>query len=126
MANTSCPDDALPDVKSLPIPQNINVMVAPGSDASFPPMVTCCQPNPVQVVDHCTLWCELPKSYFDKGESRGDVDNKAASCLRLHGGNTTWPKISGFQLNAGGRTGSWTVKQASIMALALSGLVYLM
>lgn len=125
MANTSCSDTAIPDIMSLPIPQNINVMVVPGSNASFPPMVTCCQPNPVQVVNNCSLWCELPKSYFEKGASHQDVQDQTSNCLRVNGGNNTRPKITGWQFNAGARTGSWTVKEAGILVLALSGLVYL-
>lgn len=57
-------------------------------------MVACCQPNPVQVVDNCMLWCEIPKSYFDNGASHQDVEAKMSSCLRLQGGNNTWPKMN--------------------------------
>jgi hypothetical protein len=127
MASLSCNDAAVPDIKSLPIPQNINVVVAPGSNASFPPMVSCCQPNPVHVVDNCTLWCEIPKSYFDNKASQDDVGSKLSSCLRGNAANSTWPKITGLQFNAGARPGgSWTVKEAGILVLAVSGLVYLM
>ncbi|OIW22407.1 hypothetical protein CONLIGDRAFT_697571 [Coniochaeta ligniaria NRRL 30616] len=126
MANTSCDDNFIPDPKSLPIPQDINVMIAPGSNTSLTPMVTCCQPNPVQVVDSCTLWCELPKSYFDRGASHQDVEDAASNCLRVNRGNSTWPKSHGFQMNVGARTGSWTVKKSGILVLALAGLVHLM
>lgn len=82
MANTTCPDSSIPDIASLPVPHNINLMVIPGSNASYHPMVTCCEPNPVQVVNECWLWCEVPKSYFDHGASHQAVTDATSSCIR--------------------------------------------
>lgn len=126
MANTTCSDSAIPDIISLPIPQNINVMVVPGSDASYPPMVTCCQPNRVQVVNNCSLWCEVPKSYFDNGANHQDVTDATSACLRRNARNGTGPRITGWQFNAGARTGMWTAKEIGVLVLALSGLMYIM
>ncbi|OIW25431.1 hypothetical protein CONLIGDRAFT_93329 [Coniochaeta ligniaria NRRL 30616] len=130
MTNTTCPDAALPDLSSLPIPQNINVMAVPGSDISYFPMQACCQPNRVQVVNNCTLWCEVPPTFFNNGRSHQEVQDSTSNCLRVNGLNSTGPKIIGWQFNgppnAGARTGMWTVKEIGVFVLAFSGLVYVL
>lgn len=126
MANITCPDSALPDIASLPIPKNISVMVVPNSDTSYAPMVPCCQPNPVQVVNDCSLWCEVPKSYFNNSASHQAVQDATSACLRANGRNSTAPRIIGWQFSAGARTGMWTAKEIGILVLALSGLVYIL
>ncbi|RKU46598.1 hypothetical protein DL546_006118 [Coniochaeta pulveracea] len=125
MANTTCGDPtAIPELSSLPIPQDINVLAVPGSNVSSAPMVTCCQPNPVHVVNNCTLWCEIPKSYFDNGASHDTVSAALSTCLRTNMGNSTSPSAAGFQFNSGVRTGGWTVKELGVFVLGLSGLMY--
>lgn len=128
MANATCPGDtSIPSIESLPIPQDINVMVVPGSNTSYPPMTTCCQPNKVEVVNDCWLWCQIPQSYFDHdGASQQDVQDATSSCLRVNGQNATGPKITGWQFNASARAGMWTVKEMGVLVLALSGLTYVL
>ena len=125
--NATCPGNAsIPSIESLPVPQDINVMVIPGSNASYPPMRACCQPNKVAVVNDCWLWCEVPKSYFERDASQQQVQDATSGCLRAYGRNGTAPEIIGWQFNTGARAGMWTVKELGVLVLALSGLTYIL
>jgi hypothetical protein len=129
MANAICGNPAaIADLDSLPIPHNINLMAIPGLNASYPPMVTCCQPNPVHV-DNCTLWCEIPKSYFNNSASHDAVQAATAACLRSTQqslNSTLEPYITAWQFNSGIRVEMWTVKEMGVLVLALSGLMYML
>ncbi len=125
--NITCrPYSEMPDISTLPIPQNINVVSTPGSNTSYPPMERCCAPSLVQIVDRCYLWCEIPKRYFNGTDKRGAID-AISTCMSLqrnwtdkeeHGG-----RITGFQMNAAGRVGVGSVRRIGVWVLALSGLV---
>ncbi|KAK4152740.1 hypothetical protein C8A00DRAFT_44226 [Chaetomidium leptoderma] len=125
MANTTCPSDMIPAIESLAIPQDINVMVIPGTDTSNPPMVTCCAPNRVQIIDRCWLWCELPQSYLN-GSTQEDARGATSTCLRINGRNSNESKITGWQFNTAGRTERSSAKQIGLWVLALSGLIYVL
>ncbi|KAB5522075.1 hypothetical protein GE09DRAFT_500306 [Coniochaeta sp. 2T2.1] len=87
MANiTNCPLDMIPDIESLPVPHDVNLMIIPGANASSPQMVSCCAPNQVQVVNDCWLWCEIPKSYYD--QNGGNKDGVQASLSSLSEGKS--------------------------------------
>jgi hypothetical protein len=113
----------MPAIESLPIPQNINAIVLPGTNTSDPAMVTCCAPNRVQIVDGCYLWCEIPASYLDGTDDAG-ARSATSSCLEEHGRNYKESRITGWQFNAGTRAGAGSAKQLGLWALALSGVVY--
>jgi hypothetical protein len=113
----------MPAIESLPIPQNINAIVLPGTNTSDPAMVTCCAPNRVQIVDGCYLWCEIPASYFVGSDDAG-ARSATSSCLEEHGRNYKESRITGWQFNAGTRAGAGSAKQLGLWALALSGVVY--
>jgi hypothetical protein len=116
------------DLSTLPIPQDINLMAVPGLNASYPPMVTCCQPNPVHL-DNCTLWCEIPTSYFNNGASHDTVQSATSACLHSNeqSSNSTWqPSIAGWQFNSGIQLGMWSGREMGVLVLALSGLVYML
>jgi hypothetical protein len=79
MADT---DNAMPgDIPGLP--QNITTVIIHGRNASYPPMVVCCTPNPVHLVDSCFVWCEVPPA-FSKSPAPG-LD--MLSCLHRYGWN---------------------------------------
>ena len=125
--NATCPggDSAIPDAFSLPIPQNINVMVRTGSNASNHAMEVCCAPNRVQVTTGCPyLWCELPRRFFNESSDPAYVGVKVSACLRS-AANFTDGDSRGtvFQFNAGARAGTATAKQMGLWVLLVSGLI---
>ncbi len=126
---TSCPggNSAVPDLRSLPIPQNINVMVRTGTNTSNPAMSTCCAPNRVQIVDGCYLWCEVPRRYFNGSTSQSGVTSSLMSCIRAANrgrNNTDESIITGWQFNTGARAAGTTAtaKQIGLWVLLVSGL----
>ncbi|KAH6650202.1 hypothetical protein F5144DRAFT_543288 [Chaetomium tenue] len=126
-ASTTCPPHTqMPDIHNLPIPQNINVMVTPGNDTSYQPMEICCEPNRVQIVDGCYLWCELPERYFNGTDKKG-AQASSSSCMNFQGLESDDRRIIGWQMNgAGARPAVGSAKQIGFWVLALSGLVYAM
>jgi hypothetical protein len=127
MANTTCPNDAIPDIINLPVPQNINVFVTPGTDPSYLPMQVCCEPSQVQVANSCWLWCEIPRSYFNGTDPNGAAE-KMSSCFGVIGRNISdFRRSSSHQMNtAAGRVGMCSAKEIGLWVLALSGLVYML
>lgn len=128
--NAGCPPSSeMPGFINLPIPQNINVVATPGNDTSYPPMKACCEPNRVQIVDGCYLWCEIPKRYFN-GTDKDGARSTLGSCLmshKLRGNNTRSElRITGYQFNAAARSGMGSAKQLGLWVLALSGLIYVL
>jgi hypothetical protein len=124
-SQTCPPNTELPVLSTLPIPQNINVVATPGNDTSYPPMQACCEPNLVQIVDRCYLWCEIPKRYLNYT----DKDTTAvvvSACLRRNRVNETDFRIIGYGFNAAARPGMASAKQLGLWVLALSGLVYVL
>ena len=128
MANTTtCPSAAVPAIESLPIPQDINVMIIPGTNKQAPAMTACCEPSPVQIVNDCWLWCEIPASYWVNGTaSNAAVRQATETCLRTNGRNLTEHRITGWHFNAGGRVGAGSVRTVGLWVLAISGLVYVL
>jgi hypothetical protein len=123
----TCPNPAIPAIESLPIPQDINLMIIPGTNKQDPAMTLCCEPNPVQIVNDCWLWCEIPASYWVNGTASNDaVQQATGACLRTNGRNLTESRITGWQFNAGGRVGAGSVRSVGLWVLALSGLVYVL
>lgn len=129
MAYAGCPagNSGIPAIESMPIPQNINVMVRAGTNTSNHAMTTCCAPNRVQIVDGCYLWCEVPRHYFNTSAGRDGVSGAMRQCIRAANrgrNNTDESVITGWQFNAAGRTaGAGMVKQMGLWALLVSGLV---
>lgn len=116
MSNVTCPPgNTLPEIASLPIPQNIPVIVIPGSNASDVSMVNCCYPEPVAVADSCYEWCEVPKntSVMEFG-----------NCLRINGKTNNQSSIVGFQSDAPPAP-SATIMKLGLWTLLVSGLVAL-
>lgn len=131
MANSSCPlgNSALPSIVTLPIPQNINVMVRMGTSTSNLAMSTCCAPSRVQIVDGCYLWCEVPRRYFNGSSSRDDVMFEMAACITATntGRNITNDSvITGWQFNTGARAGTGTAKGIGLWVLLVSGFLHVL
>ena len=126
-ANATCPGGlALPSIHNLPVPQNINIMVSTGSNASAHPMEVCCAPNPVHVTEGCPyLWCEVPQRYFQSGPtSRDSVISSMSGCLSSAGGDSFTngePGGTSWQFNAGGQAETVTAKQIGLWVLVVSG-----
>jgi hypothetical protein len=116
----------LPDLNTLPIPQNINVVSTPGNDTAYPPMAACCAPNLVQIVDRCYLWCEIPESYLN-GTDKDGAAAAFSTCLRLRKVDGDGLRITGYQFNtAAARLGMGSARQIGVWVLALSGLIYVL
>ena len=64
----------------LPIP-DIPYFSAPGK-IDDPAMITCCSPNPVNLVESCYLWCRLPPSYANL--SSAEAGSEFNGCLNSH------------------------------------------
>ncbi len=131
MATATYPGDnsAIPAIESLPIPQNINVMVPTGTNTSNYAMTTCCAPSRVQIVDGCYLWCEVPRRYFNNSASHNDVTSSMLACIRAanRGKDTSGESvITGWQFNAGGKIGAGTVRQVGVWVLLVSALMYIL
>ncbi len=130
MANATClGNSAIPDIHNLPIPQNINVMVRAGSNASNYAMEVCCTPSRVQVAQGCYLWCEVPSRYFNGSTRKEDVAQEMSACVRVAMGTNLTDnesRITGWQFNAGARAGIATAKQIVFWALLVSGLISLL
>ncbi|KAK4100090.1 hypothetical protein N658DRAFT_497562 [Parathielavia hyrcaniae] len=128
MENTTCTGTAMPDIHNLPVPQDINVMVTSNVNltASRMGMEACCQPNTVNAIDDCYLWCEIPASFLN-GTNKDGAANQMQTCVSL---NSTGKGrgITGFQLNgsAAARPGMGSVKGIAFWVLALSGLMYVL
>lgn len=113
---STCPaGNSLPELKTLPIPQNVSVAVIPGSNASDFVMVTCCSPNPVHIADGCYEWCEAPSTHPDI-ESFG-------GCLVANHRDLNKSDILGFSNDAPGRgSPSMTFTQLGVWVLFVSGI----
>ncbi|KAJ0166442.1 hypothetical protein CTA2_7309 [Colletotrichum tanaceti] len=79
----------------LPIPTNISRAVIPGRNISAAPMVACCSPNPVRLIDDCYEWCELPDKY-ERDEAR--ALDAFGSCLSANGRNLSVSNILGVKI----------------------------
>ncbi|KAK1623542.1 hypothetical protein BDP81DRAFT_399237 [Colletotrichum phormii] len=100
-------DVSLPELSTLPIPQNITFVATPGRNTSDAPMVACCAPNPVQLAGGCYEWCELPGTY----DAKKNALSTFGGCLSANGKNSsTDAYIVGLHVaNGAARPGVTTV-----------------
>ncbi|KAK3905791.1 hypothetical protein C8A05DRAFT_12426 [Staphylotrichum tortipilum] len=125
--NFTCPlgPSALPALSTLPIPQNINVVVRPGVGTSREAMAACCAPSPVAVASGCYLWCEIPARYFNNSANHDTVSQHVTACIRAENkgeGGTVEPSGTGVQFSAAGRMGG--VRGVGMWVLLVSGLAW--
>ncbi|EAQ85037.1 predicted protein [Chaetomium globosum CBS 148.51] len=99
-STTTCPSVAIPDLSTLAVPHDINLMVIPGTSTEDSTMNLCCEPSPVHVIDRCWVWCELPASYWVNGTQSNDAVQQACRRRRPACGPTAATSL-GFPLPAG-------------------------
>ncbi|KAF4911828.1 hypothetical protein CGCVW01_v011301 [Colletotrichum viniferum] len=63
-------------------------VVIPGHNVSDPWMVNCCHPNPVNLVNKCWEWCQVPEA-FEQDRSDSQIVAVFSSCLRAEGKNAS-------------------------------------
>ncbi|KAK3293744.1 uncharacterized protein B0H64DRAFT_376610 [Chaetomium fimeti] len=51
------------------IPHGIPLIIVPGNDTEARYMTECCEPNEVNLVIDCYMWCKIPDRYIKDGES---------------------------------------------------------
>jgi hypothetical protein len=124
-STTTCEPNVIPALSSLPIPQDINVVAVPGTNTSNSAMKKCCEPNTVQIVNGCWLWCEIPDRYVHNMSSKYDTIAVVDNCLQFNRNNND-SRMSDYHFveNVGGRAGAVSVKGLGAWVLALSGLVW--
>ena len=127
--NITCPlgPSAAPSIAALPVPQNINIILRPGVSTTREAMAACCAPSPVQLVDGCYLWCEIPARYFNNSASHDAVVGQMTSCIRAEDKRRNFtgtgePIGTAFQFNKAGRVG--VVRGVGVWVLLVSGLVW--
>ncbi|KAF4833657.1 hypothetical protein CGCTS75_v003780 [Colletotrichum tropicale] len=62
--------------------------VIPGHNVSDPWMVNCCHPNPVNLVNKCWEWCQVPDT-IKQDRSESEILSVFSSCLRAEGKNAS-------------------------------------
>ncbi|RYP24606.1 hypothetical protein DL765_000432 [Monosporascus sp. GIB2] len=83
--NINCPSNAVDDSVNLSIPQDITYAVIPGQNVSAA-MVSCCQPNLVNIVDVCWNWCQIPSNMTNDADE-SEIMFSFGSCLLANGRN---------------------------------------
>ncbi|RYO75602.1 hypothetical protein DL766_009955 [Monosporascus sp. MC13-8B] len=83
--NINCPSNAVAESVNLSIPQDITYAVIPGQNVSAA-MASCCQPNPVNIVDVCWNWCRIPSNMTNDADAP-EVMFSFSSCLDANGHN---------------------------------------
>ncbi|KAL0944682.1 uncharacterized protein CTRU02_202569 [Colletotrichum truncatum] len=86
-------------------------------------MVNCCQPNPVQLVNGCWEWCEIPTA-MTNGSSHSAISATFENCLQASGRNLTVSRGLLVHVSAATTTNS-PVSVVGIMVAALVALVAL-
>ena len=76
--------DAISSSAEALIPQDVNYVIIPGNDSTLPWAVSCCEPNPVNVVGGCYLWCEIPERRITTTED-GKRTSDIGTCMRTTG-----------------------------------------
>ncbi|CAK7213490.1 hypothetical protein SCUCBS95973_001811 [Sporothrix curviconia] len=130
MANTTgCPTNSVP--ATLPIPQNITYVVIPDGNTSDLWMASCCQPNPVQVVNDCWQWCAVPAVYTNGSVSPDDIAFRFDDCFLAAGRDIS--RSNGLLIHIGNRESSaaasrsrLTLASTAVVALTVSVACVLM
>ncbi|RYP67264.1 hypothetical protein DL771_007353 [Monosporascus sp. 5C6A] len=86
----SCSQNSIPAFEALGLPADINIGLTPRSNQSMEAMQTCCAPNPVNIVQECTLWCELPPAFMERVAGSGEqIPWQLSECFRSSGVNVS-------------------------------------
>ncbi|KAK4153558.1 hypothetical protein C8A00DRAFT_33719 [Chaetomidium leptoderma] len=115
----------MPGEGSFPmIPQTIDFVVAPGTNASVPWIAECCAPNAVSITNRCYVWCQIPDSRLHRDESSGKWSSDIGNCLvergrPLNESNILWTHVIKAGSGAAGRQGGMPM---GVMAWGVVGL----
>jgi hypothetical protein len=107
------------------IPDNIYYMLAPvAKSLSASWMEACCTESPVNRVNDCYVWCELPESFMKDKDDSTLLDN-FNTCLREHNRPTDESSILifGTPTNIAGGWGGLGVMGWGVVGLALVGVL---
>ncbi|KAF6830023.1 hypothetical protein CMUS01_07917 [Colletotrichum musicola] len=117
----SCPTNSVPSAfEGLPTDQTYGVI--PGRNASSPWMVNCCSPNPVQIVDECWSWCELPKSITKGSRDQGKINDDFNLCLSNNGRRFNESNGVSIHIAASAATAPVHVSVAGVLVASLLAL----
>ncbi|KAK1827041.1 hypothetical protein QBC39DRAFT_362945 [Podospora conica] len=128
MSNTTNPQKCEPlsgVPASLPIPKGINYAAVQGRNGSEPWMVKCCTPNPVNLVDGCWVWCQLPKERITTLPD-GKKETDFMTCLKQNGRDRADPSGMLFEVNApssDAKATRVTTKGLGVWAVGMAGMV---
>lgn len=113
MSGLQCsPPGSLPELTTLPIPQNITFAVVP-ANGSEDAMDNCCNSNTMHQIQDCYIWCELPGAQLNMSKvAKNQQAEQFSSCLRQHGGPER--RLVGFYLDS-----SASSKGASLLGLGM-------
>ncbi|RYP10335.1 hypothetical protein DL765_008145 [Monosporascus sp. GIB2] len=85
-----CSQNSIPAFGGLGLPADINIGLTPRSNQSMEAMQICCAPNTVNVVQNCTLWCELPPAFMERVERSGEpIPWQLSECFKSSGVNVS-------------------------------------
>lgn len=93
--------DALPASAEALVPKDLNFVILPGNDSTAPWIVDCCEPNPVNLLGGCYLWCEIPEGRIFTNNQTGKKDSDIGTCMRLAGKPVNESRILGTRFASG-------------------------
>jgi hypothetical protein len=102
MSNFEClGPNSLPSSAERLIPKDLNHVILPGNDSTAPWIVNCCDPNPVNLLGGCYLWCEIPDRRITTNSNTGKKDSDMGQCLRMEGRPLNASSILGTRFASG-------------------------
>lgn len=119
MSNASCVGSTLPERNQLQIPAATPYFVAAGTNTNITAIMTsCCEPNPVQLVDPgCYRWCEVPASYLKDKPSQAGLEDALSGCIARYKGGEI---ISGAGVTSDAARGGPTVFHLTYLVVVAS------
>lgn len=119
---TVCESDRMPTRVVVPVDVPYFVMPGRTNDTA---MAACCHPQPLDLIDNCYVWCELPSQLY---ANRSDAPSEAtlgasfADCLVANG--HTSPEIYRLRLKSSAAPASSVGPRAGLWVLLIASLTY--
>jgi hypothetical protein len=110
--------DAIPSSAEALIPKDVNYVIIPGNDSTVPWAVSCCEPNPVNVVGGCYLWCEIPERHITTLDGKKSSD--IGTCMRTSGKPLN--EFAIYSVHFAGGASQMGVKGFGIWALIIAAM----
>jgi hypothetical protein len=100
-STTQCSLNKIPDFNSMNISKSISALGVPRSPDTMKAATTCCAPNPVNIYDNCTLWCQIPERYINgttgkHSDKEEEIATQWETCLQQ--AYTNFSGITGVRL----------------------------